>query len=262
MKALWVSLSCAFFMGACSPTATITLQDKSIIEAKIEHSDAENIYIFFCHHVRRYTKAGKLSVAELHCDADPRPEARQTFTYDKKNRLRRVELDICADGTVDRRMTLAFDKAARRTWWKGDTSADDFMSLETIKGVSCPGRSGGGRLGEAAIARKNIEEIDHPGKAAMAFGVPIAAAGWAALIYSLVATAQCNRDTDCGNMFYSIALPGLLGAAFGTALFLSGWDDWSESRDAAAPTGTPKISPVALSDGERTYYGIGLALSW
>lgn len=113
------------------------------------------------------------------------------------------------------------------------------------------------------IPRERILEIDHPGNVAALAGTS-AALVLAPIAYVFSVERDNCKDFDCfGAGFLHL---GALYSAIGCAgIGLWGWIVWGTSRSAASPAdepAKPKVAPVALSDGWRTYYGMGITFHW
>jgi hypothetical protein len=125
---------------------------------------------------------------------------------------------------------------------------------------------------EVAILRRDIRDIDHPGITAATIGTILALVG-SAVFGTLYNNMESCSDPDGSGTacfrahiaFYVVGCPSIVIGVISTILAIWGWNTWGTSRAAAAPPDEPegpKINPVALTDGERTYYGIGLSWSW
>ena len=89
------------------------------------------------------------------------------------------------------------------------------------------------RPGRAAVHKKDIQDIDHPGNTAITMGAATAAAG--ALLFIMGGSAE---PTECGGCAYSGAATVGVGAA------ISSWGAivWGESKGAAESKGAPWLS--------------------
>lgn len=119
---------------------------------------------------------------------------------------------------------------------------------------------------EVPVLRQEIRDIDHPGDVSASIGLPLAAVagGYSLALYSK--SQDCEGD-DCwgpGIAMAIIGLPCAIVAVVGLINGIYGTVVWSSSYKAAKPPepSGPTISPVALTDGEQTYYGVGLSWSW
>jgi hypothetical protein len=255
---------CLLLNCSCSTTATIYKNDGSIIEARIKRSDANSIYVTGCHPISRYNQDGKRSRVELHCNDDGIPEAIQTFAYDEQGWLKRVEMDICADGTIDRRLRYFTDKRTGRRVKRGNPRATAQMNYAMLAKSKCRPDSPK-KSHEIGIPRAQIEDIDHPGDIQAMITSPITAWGIALIVWRLTCLGLCTASDECRpdlGLTYQ-----RLGFGFFLLLVTSpttiwGWVNWLRSRSAAAPPDWLQVGPQAMSDGERTYYGIGMSWSW
>jgi|GEM_PF-1795072 len=110
------------------------------------------------------------------------------------------------------------------------------------------------------IDRSNIEDIDHPGDIYALVGTVLGVLGWAAVIVAAVDDATCE-GMFCGIGNDIVRGVGLAVGIPSTAVSIWGWSVWGVSRFEATYDG-PKIAPLAMTDGERTYYGVGMRWSW
>jgi hypothetical protein len=251
-------------IGSCGTTATIHKVDGSIIEARIERSDANSIYVSGCHPISRFDQDGRRSRVELHCNDDGIPEAIQTFAYDEQGWLKSVEMDICADGTIDRRLRYFTDKLTGRRVKRGNPRATAQMNHDLLVKHKCRPESRG-KSREIGIPRAQIEDIDHPGDIQAIITSPLTAWGIAMIVWRLTCLGLCNASDECRpdeGLTYR-----RLGFGFFLVLLTSpttiwGWVNWLRSRSAATPPDWLQVGPQTMSDGRRTYYGIGMSLSW
>jgi hypothetical protein len=102
----------------------------------------------------------------------------------------------------------------------------------------------------ARINKSDILDIDHPGNVHALVLTPIAAVAWAVAIYFL---SYVNEGLGAVSLL--VAIPATIGSGWGLVT-------WLGSRSAVAFPSKPKITPVALSDGESTYWGLGMSWSW
>jgi hypothetical protein len=255
---------CTIVALGCSKTATIYKKDGAVIEAKIRRSDASSIYFPGCHNAERYNDRGRTIRVELHCDGDGNPEAVKTYEYNKDGRCTGIEMDICADGTVDRRLTFAHNKRLEWTESTGDSKADVPLDLDLVREASCPNKSPG-NTPETTVARIDIERIEHPGHTRAIVSTVFGSIGVALIGLGIFLAEDCGDGMYCGAFHLFMTLPGGLMAVPSSIAAIWYWLTWSDSKTTAAqpeePAG-PKVTPVALTDGERTYYGLGLSWSW
>jgi hypothetical protein len=119
---------------------------------------------------------------------------------------------------------------------------------------------------EVPVLRQEIRDIDHPGTVSASVGYTFAILGGAFSLALLSKTQDCQGD-ECfgaGIVMTVFGLPSALVAVVGLITGIGGTVVWSTSHKAAKspePSG-PTIGPVALTDGEQTYYGLGLVWSW
>lgn len=119
---------------------------------------------------------------------------------------------------------------------------------------------------EEPVLRQEIDDIDHPGDISAAIGLTLAVVGATCSLSLLSAKQDCEGD-DCwgsGLAMLYIGIPCACVAVVGALNGVGGLITWKNSRSAANPpeSNGPKITPVALTDGERTYFGIGMIWSW
>lgn len=105
--------------------------------------------------------------------------------------------------------------------------------------------------GGKEINRSDIHDIDHPGNSAAIGGLLLAPViGFLTFgLWMLFPTIYYGIPLGIGSLGWSVW--GLV--------------TWSRSKLAAAqpdePSG-PKIIPVTITDGERTYWGLGMSWEW
>jgi hypothetical protein len=118
------------------------------------------------------------------------------------------------------------------------------------------------------VSRSNIEDISHPGKTAaiistllMMFGGP---GGFGMMIYANSACGEYGyNDAELALVWGGLLLEVAALASVFVAIW--GYAKWIGSSSAAAPkkdTTGPKLTPVTMSDGQRTYLGAGLRFDW
>jgi hypothetical protein len=125
---------------------------------------------------------------------------------------------------------------------------------------------------EVRIVRSNIKDIDHPGNVVASIAGALSILGIAVSIAVYLPLRECEADPDVDkNCLGEALLAGFVGipsiVISGISLIPTIWGiiTWSGSSSTAAPpeeSEGPKITPVALTDGERTYWGLGMSWSW
>lgn len=106
------------------------------------------------------------------------------------------------------------------------------------------------------VFRSDIKDIDHPGNVAALIGTPLALGGYAFTIIGLISKFDRGGDMSW------IAIPGLIAALPGTFYGVWGWVTWINSRVAASMPSGVNATPVAMTDGKRTYLGLGMSWRW
>lgn len=119
---------------------------------------------------------------------------------------------------------------------------------------------------EVPVLRQEIRDIDHPGTVAASVGFSLAFVGGLFSLSLLSEAQECQGD-DCfaaGIAMTIYGLPSAILAVGGLIAGIGGTVIWSNSNKAAKPpeSSRPTISPIALTDGEQTYYGVGLSWFW
>jgi hypothetical protein len=113
------------------------------------------------------------------------------------------------------------------------------------------------------IARKEIEDIWHPGSHHAIYGAISSLVGLGLSIYGVILRGnECGQCKAIGTM---IAVAGIVVILWSAPLSIWGWSTYFESRSAASPpdeSTRSRITPITLSDGERTYWGLGMSWSW
>lgn len=111
----------------------------------------------------------------------------------------------------------------------------------------------------ARIHKNSILDIDHPGNVHALVCAPLMVGGWVVALYYM-------DDYNKGHLYANVlGLPSLLVAIPSTIVSIWGFAVWIRSRIATGSlesTTRQKITPIALSDGERTYWGIGMSWRW
>ena len=114
------------------------------------------------------------------------------------------------------------------------------------------------------IYRGSIKEIDHPGNVGAIIGTSLVLTGLTAVTLGIVNAVECDGGL-CGIGTAILTVPGIVIAFPSTIAAIWGWSTWAGSRSAAAlpevPVG-PTVIPVALTDGEKIYWGVGMSWSW
>jgi hypothetical protein len=248
----------ALFVLSCSTTATIYTKDGSTHEGYIKRSNESFVYVLGCRNVEK-REGGVLKEVELHCTSDEKAEARQIISYSDDGKMKVVELDICDDGTVDKKLTYRIFKPGSAVKLKkfGDKKAGETMSLETLKDTPCYPQP-------APIPRADIVDIDHPGNLHAFIAAPVAVAAWIYVIWAIGRHVNnCGHEYGCRTeVGFKAMLHGALVASPATVISVFGLDHWLKSRGAAAAPDTAKTGPRMFTDGERLYYGLGVAWSW
>lgn len=120
---------------------------------------------------------------------------------------------------------------------------------------------------EIAVSRSDIKDIDHPGNYTAAVGGVIGALGLGVTFLLWSGHQNCTDECfESGIVTGAIASPFLIIGSIGAVIGIGGLVSYAWSRKAAEPPKekktTPRVSPVAMTDGEKTYYGIGMSWSW
>ena len=159
------------------------------------------------------------------------------------------------------------------TGYQGKIVRSDESSIFLAEVEKCPSKERRGRpfkvcyREEVQIPRQEIRDIDHPGATSVWLGFLVAGLGAACSLSLYTAQEECTGSFECigENIGWTfIGIPCACAAVIGVIAGFGGMMTWDESRKAARPPKTPalKVSPVALTDGVRTYYGAGLSWSW
>ena len=121
------------------------------------------------------------------------------------------------------------------------------------------------------VSRTDIENISHPGKTAALVGtLAIALGGAGGFLLMVYGSATYGDDgyeyrTEAGPVLFWLGLFVEAAAVASVFVAIWGYAKWMGSSSAATPpkdTAGPKISPVAVNDGRRTYYGLGFTFNW
>lgn len=258
-------------------------KDGTVIEGRIEKSDEKYVYVRKTRIVDGFSVSGteyeenvKLSpegsvqevafvsyqdVGCLRLTVSRKALARKKYTYDDNGKVRMVEIDMGADGTVEKRKTYVWSDDGILLKWEGDADADGPELVEMVKESQAY---------VEAVDRNEIADIDHPGNVAAIIATSLTAASLVLFTWGIIRVAEiagCEGEY-CGLLDVVGLFMILSGSAVGIPSIMAtgwGWSTWSRSKSLAAPpeeTIAPKITPVALSDGERTYWGLGLSWQW
>jgi hypothetical protein len=228
-----------FIITGCRTTALIHKNDGTVIEGKIRRSNGSTVFVV----PSVPSEKGNIALAQIpeRADAIIVPEILEECIADHKSKCKRE----CVD-----RYPIRYTKAQATDCMKACPAVDSAKSLCEEVSIELP------------FARADIREIDHPGNIETCVGWPLGVLGIAMTVTGLYSVAHIE-----GASYYAIPLflvgaivtiPGFLVAIRGTVLY-------SRSKSAAKPHDTLKrtnITPVALSDGERTYWGLGMSWRW
>lgn len=234
MKTLTI-LSAVLLVLGCSTTATIYMKDGSVVEGEIRRTDATDILVF------------------------PK-EAREGKGDYPTGILEQEILDECIKTRINK---------CRKKCKRQHTIIEDLRRCAK----SCPDRETAKNVCEPTsvvipVPRAEIDDISHPGKTAAIIGTLLmVVGGTAGLIATLHGPRLCG-EYGCTFAELAIIYGGLLldiGAVVG--LFVAGWgySKWFASSGAAnweCYPDRPKLSPVAITDGQRTYLGLGFSYVW
>lgn len=231
-------------IAGCSTTATIYKKDGTTVEAEVRRSDA--------HHIFALVDGSSYQFDEVHRLKEKHPGS---IVVDKLvQRCMTDRIENCKKDCKRKYVPLSKRKK-RKNCFKGCQS-------DASHRPDCEADST-----EIPIARLDIKEIDHPGNVSAMVGTSVAVVGWGVALAFWSVVNDCDNDCVIGEKTVRglIGIPFAIAASIGTIVGIAGWVSWSKSRDAAMqpkkPAG-PKIRPVALSDGENTYYGLGISWRW
>jgi hypothetical protein len=267
----------------CGKTATIYKKNGTSFAGRIEKSDEKSVFVRKTRKIHGFSVSGtefeekvKLSpdgsiqevefvsfndVGCMRLTVSREVLARKKYSYDENGKVRMVEIDMGGDGTVEKRKTYEWSDDGRLLKWEGDRDADGPELMERVKESQAYVR---------VVDRSKIADIDHPGNVAAIIGTTLTVASFVTITigaYRMDTIDPCS-GCDCGPVDVIGLLMTLVGVAVAIPSIMTttwGWTTWSRSVSAAAPPeepAVPKIAPVALSDGVRTYWGIGISWSW
>ena len=282
-------LATTLVVAGCSKTATIHLKDGTTVEGRIAKSGESALRVVTT------TEAGDVPLDQIECrenhinDENDRlytteficrvkksfplwkgsipVVGKQSYKYDQNGRLTSVELDIGCDGTIEEQKKFIYDDEGKILKWEGDASSDsslDMLGMEKFEKVlSSYFISKESDLYEIPIARAEIIKIDHPGKTAATVGTVLGVIGGILAVGGGLGLAIADGWNRLYCLF--IAVPGVAISVPSAIVASWGYHRMSASRSAAEPpTGHtfPRLSPVALSDGKQTYWGLGMSWRW
>lgn len=227
MRNLTVLLTILIAIG-CSKTATIVLNDGTTIEGRIKRSDETNIYML-----------AKGSSKAEHLKAFAVPELVDKCIADRNNKCR----DKCAAlihledyrGGMEACLKTCPNQNAARTACEADSSV-------------------------TPILRSDIKDIHHPG--GVRIGVSVAFTVLGAVLTATGAVVASDGGPIGAGIGAFIGIPGIVILIPSAIGIFWNYSVYSDSKSAAEPPREARISPVALTDGERTYYGLGLSWRW
>jgi hypothetical protein len=237
-------LTALFILSGCSTTAFIYKKDGTIIEGKIRRSDASTIFVV---------------------PAEPSDEA----FVDPSRIPERAEATLIGElfeECISER-TVECRKDCRDTYPSTHTKADARRCLSSCLDQDTAKSFCEVISVEVPIARSDINDIDHPGSSLSWIGLSMSTAGLAGfIIYRLILEGceefACSDEESTGIKIMGLAV---LAGIINIPVWIWGTIVWLNSRSAATPPKKPKgprISPVALTDGERTYWGLGMSWRW
>jgi hypothetical protein len=242
MKSSWFGnlhpLILLIFALSCSKTATVYTKDGAAIEGDIRRSDASTVFVY--------------------------PSERQNGDRAHPDGIfARDIFDECvADRTTKCRKKCRYRHSIgdnRQRCMKSCLNHHNAMEICRPISVVIP------------VSRSDIKDIRHPGKTAalvstlaIALGCP---GGYLLMVYGGATYGDDGFEyrTEAGPILAWIGL--FIEAAVVASVFVAIWGyaKWTGSRSAATPpkdTAGPKISPVAVTDGRRMYYGLGFTFNW
>jgi hypothetical protein len=248
-KQLWsmrvlALLTTAILMTGCSTTAFIYKKDGMVIEGKIKRSDASTIFVVpaepsdesFVDPSRIPERAKAILIRELfeECISERTVECRKDCRTSYPSTHTKADARRCLSSCLDQ-----------------DTAKSFCEPLSVL----------------VPIARSDIDDIDHPGSSLSWIGLSMTTAGLAGYVaYRLILKGcgefGCSKQESTGIKTMGLVV---LAGIINIPVWIWGIVVWSSSRSAAVPpknTNAPKISPVSMTDGEKTYYGLGLSWSW
>jgi hypothetical protein len=233
-----------FLITGCRTTALIHKKDGTVIEGKIRRSDASTIFVV-------PTEPSEGNVIE----PSKIPE-----------RVHGTIIPELLDECVEERTVKCKQKCK-------DKFPVDYTKAEALKCVkSCPDRDTARSLCEVVsveipILRTAIDDIDHPGSSHSCIGLSISAAGVAGFIAVYFINKNTGEDGLSNNQQTGmiVSLLAMISGVISVPVWIWGTIVWAGSSSAAAKPRKrrrPRIRPLAMTDGERTYWGLGMSWSW
>jgi hypothetical protein len=227
-----------FSLAGCGKTAKIYKKNGKVVEGEITRGDSTHVYIV---RARFPDDPGGRS-AHLRGQKEPKiiPEV----------------LDECVTGC----------KKACRERYPYRNLRDEFLKCRILCTQQKKTKSECQELStEIPIPRRNIRDISHPGKTAAITGSVLTVVGAFASLFATPLFYSCG-EWGCGSyQLYALGIAGGIAAVVGLIVGTGGYISWLGSISAAKPThepSSPKIAPVSMTDGENTYYGLGISWSW
>lgn len=245
-----VAIVTTFLVTGCRTTALIHKKDGTVIEGDIRRSDKSTIFVV-------PSKPSERNVVE-----PSRIPERTNGTI-----IPEIMDECVADRTVK-------CKQRCRNGFPSDYSKD--IALKCMK--SCPDHDTAKSQCESIsveipIARADIDDIEHPGETHTLVGMSLTLAGIGGLVVASYISQNCGKGIEdhnpgCTDNEMAGVLAGglvMIAGIISLPVWIWGTIVWAGSSSAAVPPRRPrgpKIRPVAISDGERSYYGLGLIWIW
>lgn len=227
-----------FSVAGCGKTARIYKKNGKVVEGEITRGDSAHVYI---------VRAGFLD--------DPGGRSAHLRGQEEPKIVPEV-LDEC----------IAACKKACRDKYPYRDLRDELLKCKIVCVHQKKTESKCRELStEIPVPRRDIIEISHPGKTAAITGSVLTVVGAFSSLFATPLFYSCG-EWGCGShQLYAVGIAGIATAVVGLAVGTGGYISWLGSISAAKPIhepSTPKITPVSMTDGERTYYGLGISWSW
>ena len=237
-------LTVMLILPGCRTTAFIHKKDGTVLEGKIRRSDATTVFIV---------------------PAEP-SEDNVVHPSDIPERVNATLVQEILDECIAER-TVKCRKRCKESYPSTHTKADAMRCMS-----ACLDQDTARSLCEVIsveipIARADIDDVDHPGSSHACIGLSLTGAGAIAFGAALILSRSTGEEglSDDEVAWCSAGLLVALAGIISVPVWIWGSVVWLDSSSSYAPPvkrKKPKLKPLALSDGERTYWGMGLSWSW
>jgi hypothetical protein len=122
---------------------------------------------------------------------------------------------------------------------------------------------------EVAVARKEIADVSHPGLFGMVSGSILVAVGSVGVGFAVSFYSKIGCEGDICYSYrpasYQLGLPSLALLGVGLVPLISSIMNYFDSKalfERTEESSGTTVAPLALTDGDKTYWGLGLGWEW